>query len=144
MTLAARALGIGLLLAAPSLARADVISMEEAVCRDANENDACDLGDQPGLCVKSTCSKNDYSEGAPPKVVSVDCLICDPKAKPPAPEEAKASADAEGKSEREVSAKAEAKPATPAGGGSCSVDGSAPVGLGLVLLGLAAWARRRD
>ncbi len=145
MSLVARAFGIGLLFLTPSLAFADVISMEQAVCRNAKENDACDLGEQKGICVKSTCSKNDYSEGAPPKVVSVDCLVCDPEAKAPEPEETKVEAEAEADAKAKEETKAESKPASePEKGGMCSVDGPAPHGLGVLVLGMVIWVRRRN
>lgn len=150
MSLAARALGICLVFLTPSVALADVISMEQAVCRDAKENDACDLGDKKGFCVKSTCSKNDYGDGAPPKAVSVDCLVCDPEAKAPEPEETKVEAEAEAEADAATKEEPkkdgeEAKPAAEAEkGGMCSVDAPAPLGLGALALGLALWVRRRN
>lgn len=73
-TLAASVLFVALGIAAE--ARADLISDEEAQCQQAAEGAACELGGKPGVCAKSTCHRNDYSDGPPPKSKQVDCLVC--------------------------------------------------------------------
>jgi hypothetical protein len=60
-------------------ARADIISDNQAVCRDKAAGDACEVDGKAGKCAKSTCSRNDYSGGTPPKQVSSECLICEPE-----------------------------------------------------------------
>lgn len=72
-----------LLIAIPATsAMADVISEEESVCRSREEGDACTISGRKGACAKSTCSRNDYSNGPPPTIKQVECLVCDPEAKP--------------------------------------------------------------
>jgi len=136
---------LGLFASFPTVAAADVISDEEGQCRSKNEGDACSIGDDAGSCVKSTCARNDYSEGVPPKTKSVECLICK-VGEAPEPVEAEEPAEAEDPAEdAKTDAKAETKvpEAKPAKSGGCTVGGPAPVGLGLLLLGAAAWTRRR-
>jgi hypothetical protein len=36
-----------------------------------------------GTCAKATCTRNDYSEGPPPKTVAYECLRCEASAPPP-------------------------------------------------------------
>ena len=59
------------------LAWADIPPKDSQGCRTAKVGAKCKTDDQkPGSCVKSTCSRNDYSEGPPPKIVTVECLVC--------------------------------------------------------------------
>ncbi|MBL8920409.1 MAG: hypothetical protein JNJ54_16215 [Myxococcaceae bacterium] len=62
------------------VALADLIPPSEAECRQKKAGDACraDLGE--GVCTAAKCSRNDYSEGPPPKQKVVDCLKCLPPA----------------------------------------------------------------
>ena len=113
---------MGLFASLPTVAWADVISEEEDQCRAKNEGDACSVGDEAGRCAKDSCSRNDYSEGVPPKTISVECLICK-TGEAPKPAEVP-----------------EAKPAT---SGGCTLGSPPPVGLGLWLVGAAACRRRR-
>lgn len=59
-------------------AAADVISDEEAECRDKTAGAACRAGGGAGHCAASSCSRNDYSDGPPPKQKQVECLVCTP------------------------------------------------------------------
>lgn len=59
-----------------SVAVADVILDIESGCRDKKAGDACRARLSAGVCTASKCSRNDYSEGIPPKQKSVDCLKC--------------------------------------------------------------------
>lgn len=70
-------------LASATVARADLVISQESVCRDLKPGAACrgDFGE--GVCTSSTCTRNDYSEGVPPKLKVVECLKCLPKAAPP-------------------------------------------------------------
>jgi len=52
---------------------ADVIDPREDACRGRRAGDTCGGG---GRCVQSTCGRNDYSGGVPPKSISVSCLLC--------------------------------------------------------------------
>ena len=126
---------------------ADIISNEEAECRSKEAGDACTVGGEAGTCAKSTCARNDYSEGVPPKTKQVECMICQPgKAPEPPPTEAKAE-EAKGAEAKEPTqdapAKGEAESKADTKTGACSVGVDAPAGLGVLLLGLAAWSRRR-
>ena len=72
------------LLALPALA--DVPPSDTAGCGGKQESDACETDAKTaGSCVKSTCSKNDYSQGVPPKSVTYECLKCVSSAAAPAP-----------------------------------------------------------
>jgi hypothetical protein len=117
-------------------AAADIISDEESECRDKTAGDACSLEGKAGLCAKSTCSRNDYSDGPPPKQKQVECMVCQPGAtkaasEPAATEPAPASDTKAG--------------ATAKGCGSARIgEPSLAIGssvLGIALLGLAL--RRR-
>jgi hypothetical protein len=55
---------------------ADIISPVEAECRDKKAGEACRASLGPGVCVPARCTRNDYSEGPPPKQKVVDCLKC--------------------------------------------------------------------
>jgi hypothetical protein len=110
--------------AVPSIARADVIDEAESVCRSAKEGDACDAAGEKGTCKASSCSRRDYSDGPPGKMVSSACLRCAPGA-PATPEalEAKTTPAAD-------------KP-TSGKGSACSV-GRGTGSLGVMLLGTLA------
>ncbi len=135
---------LGLVASFPSVALADVISDEEGQCRSKNEGDACEIGGAEGACAKSTCARNDYSEGVPPKVKQVECMICEVGKAPAAAEEPEAKADAK-EAAKEPAPKSEAKDDGPAAkkpkSSSCTVGGSAPA-FGFMLLALA-FVRRR-
>lgn len=75
-----------LLLALLSLtALADVPPANSIGCREKSAGAACKTDDgSDGVCVTATCSRNDYSEGVPPKTVTYDCLRCDTAPAPPA------------------------------------------------------------
>jgi hypothetical protein len=133
-------------------ARADIISDEEAQCRSAAEGDACTLGSTPGVCTKSTCSRNDYSDGPPPKTVTSDCFVC--VAKPEGKADAKVADDKATLSTNETKTagdsktpSGESKPTTTTTKSGCAsaAQGTgawqlACIGLGL---GLVALGRRR-
>ena len=59
-----------------SAAFADLISDTESECRGKKAGDACRASLSAGVCSASKCSRNDYSEGIPPKEKIVDCLKC--------------------------------------------------------------------
>lgn len=59
-----------------SAAFSDLIVDSEATCRDKKAGDACRASLAAGVCTASKCSRNDYSEGIPPKQKVVDCLKC--------------------------------------------------------------------
>lgn len=64
-------------------AQADVPPANIAGCDGKVAGDACtDDADKRGACVKSTCSKLDYSNGTPPSSVDYECLLCDDAAAP--------------------------------------------------------------
>lgn len=66
-----------ILLAALALLLADIPPPDSQGCRDAKVGAKCKTdGKKTGTCVKSTCTRNDYSEGPPPKLVAVECLVC--------------------------------------------------------------------
>jgi hypothetical protein len=58
---------------------ADVIDPREDACRGRRAGDTCGGG---GRCVQSTCGRNDYSGGVPPKSIRVSCLLCEGPANP--------------------------------------------------------------
>ncbi len=64
------------LFALSSVAFADLVSNTEAECRDKKAGEACRASTSAGVCTPSKCSRNDYSEGVPPKQKVVDCLKC--------------------------------------------------------------------
>lgn len=56
---------------------ADIPPKDSETCRAAKVGAKCKTDDQKvGTCVKTICSRNDYSDGPPPKVVAVECLVC--------------------------------------------------------------------
>ncbi|MBE2253918.1 MAG: hypothetical protein IAE78_30595 [Myxococcus sp.] len=60
--------------AAPALA--DLVAPSESECREKKAGAACRAEFGAGVCTPATCSRNDYSEGPPPKQKLVDCLKC--------------------------------------------------------------------
>ncbi|MGH1346920.1 MAG: hypothetical protein ACRBN8_35455 [Nannocystales bacterium] len=138
---------VGLFALVPNVAMADVISDEEAQCRSQKAGDACSIGGEAGTCQQSTCSRNDYSEGVPPKTKQVDCMVCKAGAAPePIGEEAKAedAKDEKPAAEAGKDAKAGSEDAGKSKSSGCSVGGPAPLGLGLLLVGGVMLGRRRD
>jgi len=141
---------VGLALGATP-AVADVISDEEAECRDKSKGDPCTLSGQAGQCAASKCGKNDYSDGVPPKHVEVDCLVCRPgDAEAPADADPKAAAaDPKATTVEPTKTAGDAKntevPKTKGCGsaqiGDPSLAGGSGV-LGIVLAGLALRRRR--
>lgn len=148
MRMLSRWIAVGLFALAPNVAMADLISDEEAQCRSETVGEACTIAGEAGTCQKSTCSRNDYSEGVPPKTKQVECMVCKPGAAPPAPvaEESDApEADKDAKTDASKDAKAGSQDeATSSKSGGCTVGGPAPLGLGLLLLGGVFWTRRRS
>lgn len=65
-----------------SPAFADVISPDQSACGSKVKGDACTLDDKPGACQESSCSRRDYTDGPPGKMVNVPCTVCVPGAKP--------------------------------------------------------------
>ena len=139
-------IALGLVASFPTVALADIISDEEAQCRSKKEGDACEIGSAKGTCAKSTCARNDYSEGVPPKTKQVDCMICEvgKAPEPAAAEEPEPKPDAKEES-KDATPKAGAKDDGPAAkkpkSSGCTVGGSAPA-FGFMLLALA-FVRRR-
>ena len=79
---------LGLTLAVPSLAHADLVAPGANECNDKPLGGACQIfGGGQGVCRKTTCSKLDYSQGVPPKSKEYDCVRCLPGT--PAPKPAK-------------------------------------------------------
>lgn len=76
LPVAALAVGLWAGLGIAGIARADIISDKEAQCRGAAKGDACTLDGKAGVCASATCSRNDYSDGPPPKTVQSDCMVC--------------------------------------------------------------------
>lgn len=77
----------GVLLLSASLVWADVPPPDVAGCQGKQAGDACERDDRSaGTCVKATCSRNDYSEGPPPKTVDYECLKCGAAAAAPSPQ----------------------------------------------------------
>lgn len=73
----------GVLLLSAALAWADVPPPDVAGCQGKQAGDACERDDRSaGTCAKATCSRNDYSEGPPPKTVDYECLKCAAAAAP--------------------------------------------------------------
>ncbi|MCR9164259.1 MAG: MYXO-CTERM sorting domain-containing protein [Nannocystaceae bacterium] len=139
-------MALGLVALSPTVVLADVISDEEGQCRSKKEGDVCEIGDEKGVCAKSSCARNDYSEGVPPKTKQVECLICDVTKTPqPTAEQAPEAAPDEDEASKDGAKKAEAKDDGPAAkkakSSGCSVGGTSPV-WALTLLALA-FVRRR-
>lgn len=70
-----RAALISCLVALPALA--DLAPVNTFQCAGLSAGTACTTDDgQPGTCMPQQSSRNDYSEGVPPKVVSVEVMTC--------------------------------------------------------------------
>lgn len=70
-----RAAWLVLVLALPAFA--DIPPSDTSGCSGKTEGAACEKDDRSaGVCVKSTCGRNDYSNGPPPRRVSYECLKC--------------------------------------------------------------------
>lgn len=70
--------GMCVVLALASAAWADVPPADSIGCREKKLGDSCERDDKSsGKCVNATCTRNDYTNGPPPKQVSYDCLRCD-------------------------------------------------------------------
>jgi hypothetical protein len=64
-------------------ARADIPPPNSADCATKAVGDRCKKDDGTmGTCESSTCSRNDYSQGIPPKSVSYECKKCGDGAAP--------------------------------------------------------------
>ena len=75
-----------------SAAWADIPSPDSSGCRGKTAGATCKRDDgSDATCVASTCSRNDYSNGPPPKSVQYECLECLPG---PAPAQKKESCSA--------------------------------------------------
>jgi hypothetical protein len=69
-----------------SLAWADVPPKDSIGCRDKTAGATCATDDgASGTCATATCTRNDYSQGPPPKSVPYECLKCVAGAAPAAP-----------------------------------------------------------
>jgi hypothetical protein len=68
------------------VALADIPPSDTSGCNGKAAGDSCKRDDgSAGACAKSTCSRNDYSNGPPPTQVQYECLRCgDAPAAPPA------------------------------------------------------------
>ncbi len=123
-------------------AAADLISDDEAECQGKAAGDACSLQGEAGSCAKATCSRNDYSDGPPPKQMQVECLRCQPGAA-----EAKAPAEPTNAQTDPKSPSSDPAPAKAKGCSSARIaDPSLAIGssvLGIALLGIALRGRRR-
>ena len=125
---------------------ADIISDEEASCRDKKEGDPCEADSKSGTCAKSKCGKNDYSDGPPPKRTMADCLVCTPgAAKEAAPAKEATPAKTDTPAKEAAPAKTDTKESGAAKGcSSAGGDGSSWLVASVVLgLGLVGFARRR-
>jgi hypothetical protein len=70
---------------AATVAFADVPPANSTGCSNKKAGEACQTDEKKaGGCKASTCSRNDYSQGVPPKSVDYECLVCDVAAKPAA------------------------------------------------------------
>ncbi|GMU62252.1 MAG: hypothetical protein AMXMBFR34_40150 [Myxococcaceae bacterium] len=77
----------GVLLLSASFAWADLPPPDVSGCGSLPLGASCKRDDgSPGTCAKATCTRNDYSEGPPPKTVSYDCVRCTEGAAPVPPE----------------------------------------------------------
>ena len=76
-------LAMMLALLVPALASADIPPPNTESCGSQEAGASCKTDDgKAGACVKSTCSRNDYSNGVPPTTENYECLICEAGAKP--------------------------------------------------------------
>ncbi|XXF76316.1 hypothetical protein P2318_25105 [Myxococcaceae bacterium GXIMD 01537] len=113
-----------LTLASTSLA--DIAPPDSEPCINAKVGAACTKDDgAPGTCQEAKCTRNDYSQGVPPRAVEYDCLKC---------AAAQATPDA-------------ASPATASTpekkSGSCAAMPGAPLALGALWAGWLARRRTR-
>jgi hypothetical protein len=70
---------VGCALVLASAAWADIPPSDTSGCRDKTQGATCKRDDgAEGSCAKSTCSRNDYSNGPPPTSVAYECLKCAP------------------------------------------------------------------
>ncbi|MCA2978305.1 MAG: hypothetical protein INH41_10465 [Myxococcaceae bacterium] len=65
---------------ASTAALGDIISPIEAACRGKKAGEACRAEFGQGVCGPAKCTRNDYSEGPPPKRKEVECLTCEARA----------------------------------------------------------------
>ncbi len=65
-------------LAVTTAAYADLVVSDEYVCNELKAGAACSGAHGEGTCQQTTCGRNDYSGGIPPKRKSVPCLKCLP------------------------------------------------------------------
>ncbi|MBV1856893.1 MAG: hypothetical protein KUG77_00680 [Nannocystaceae bacterium] len=147
MRVLSRWIAVGLFALAPRVAMADIISDEEAQCRSQEVGAACTVGEDVGTCQKSTCSRNDYGEGVPPKTKQVDCMVCKPGAavvEPVADEKDSPAEDTKAATAKGEADKAGSKDEASSKSGGCAMGSTGPAGLGLLLLGGALWMRRRS
>lgn len=64
---------------------ADIPPPDVSGCNGKQVGDSCKRDDGTDAnCVKSTCSRNDYSNGPPPTTVTYDCVTCTGSGAPPA------------------------------------------------------------
>jgi hypothetical protein len=65
------------LLATAAVALADVPPPDIGGCNGKTAGASCEKDDgSAGTCADATCTRNDYSEGPPPKPVEYACLKC--------------------------------------------------------------------
>lgn len=77
-----RAVVLAMLFAGVALA--DIPPSDTSGCNGKQAGEACKRDDgSAGACAKSTCSRNDYSNGPPPTQVQYECVRCGDA--PPAP-----------------------------------------------------------
>jgi hypothetical protein len=68
---------VGLLALFAGVAWADIPPSDTSGCGGKTAGESCKKDDgSEGSCVKSTCSRNDYSNGPPPTSVQYECLKC--------------------------------------------------------------------
>lgn len=78
---------VGLLALFAGAAWADIPPADTSGCGGKTAGESCKKDDgSEGSCVKSTCSRNDYSNGPPPTSVQYECLKCGAAVAAPAPE----------------------------------------------------------
>ena len=64
---------------------ADIPPSDVSGCNDKKVGDSCKRDDgSSGTCAKETCSRNDYSNGPPPKSVQYECVRCSASGSAPA------------------------------------------------------------
>lgn len=60
---------------------ADIILPDRAACQDKKADESCKVDGKDGICMTTTCSRLDYSQGTPPRSVAYECLVCKPVVK---------------------------------------------------------------